>query len=52
MLIKYAVCTTELGELARVEPELTKRNVKVIAISIDPVDDHKNWIKDINEVLQ
>jgi len=44
------VCTTELGELARIEPELTKRNVKVIAISIDPLEDHRAWIKDINEV--
>jgi len=44
------VCTTELGELARVQPELAKRNVKVIAVSVDKVDDHHGWIKDINAV--
>jgi alkyl hydroperoxide reductase subunit AhpC len=43
------VCTTELGYMARVMPEFKKRNVKVIAISVDPLDAHKGWIKDINE---
>ena len=43
------VCTTELGAVARIMPEFKKRNVKVIAISVDPMDAHKGWIKDINE---
>jgi len=43
------VCTTELGTMARIMPEFKKRNVKVLAISVDPVDSHKGWIKDINE---
>ncbi len=43
------VCTTELGSMARITPEFKKRNVKVIAISVDPLDSHKGWIKDINE---
>jgi len=43
------VCTTELGTMARIMPEFKKRNVKVIAISVDPIDAHKGWIKDINE---
>ena len=43
------VCTTELGTVAKIMPEFKKRNVKVIAISVDPLDDHKGWIKDINE---
>ena len=43
------VCTTELGTMARIMPEFKKRNVKVIAISVDPLDAHKGWIKDINE---
>ncbi len=43
------VCTTELGMVARIMPEFQKRNVKVIAISVDPMDAHKGWIKDINE---
>ncbi len=41
------VCTTELGEVAKLIPEFTKRNTKVIAISCDPVDKHKAWIEDI-----
>ena len=41
------VCTTELGVVASLIPEFQKRNVKVIALSCDPVDSHKNWIKDI-----
>jgi len=43
------VCTTELGEVARLGDEFAKRNVKRIALSVDPVDDHKGWIKDIEE---
>ncbi len=43
------VCTTELGYMAKLEPEFKKRNVKVIGLSIDPVDDHKRWAKDIEE---
>jgi alkyl hydroperoxide reductase subunit AhpC len=43
------VCTTELGTMAKIMPEFKKRNVKVLAISVDPVDSHKGWIKDINE---
>lgn len=41
------VCTTELGEVAKLVPEFAKRNTKVIAISCDPVESHKAWIKDI-----
>jgi thioredoxin-dependent peroxiredoxin len=43
------VCTTELGAVARLKPEFDKRNVKVIGISVDPVDDHARWAKDIKE---
>ena len=43
------VCTTELGAVAKLRPEFEKRNVKVIALSVDPVKDHLEWIKDINE---
>jgi alkyl hydroperoxide reductase subunit AhpC len=43
------VCTTELGYMARLEPEFRKRNTKIIGLSIDPVDDHKRWSKDIEE---
>jgi alkyl hydroperoxide reductase subunit AhpC len=43
------VCTTELGAVARIKAELDKRNVKAIAISVDPLDSHQEWIKDINE---
>ena len=43
------VCTTELGTVARIKREFEKRNVKVIAISVDPLESHHGWIKDINE---
>src|SRR6187549_3680239 len=43
------VCTTELGEVARLKPEFDKRNTKVIGLSIDPVTDHSRWAKDIEE---
>lgn len=43
------VCTTELGEASKLLDEFTKRNCKVLALSVDPVDAHKKWVKDINE---
>jgi alkyl hydroperoxide reductase subunit AhpC len=43
------VCTTELGAMAKITEEFKKRNVKVLAVSVDPIDSHKGWIKDINE---
>ncbi|HEX9048103.1 MAG TPA: peroxiredoxin [Verrucomicrobiae bacterium] len=43
------VCTTELGAVARIKAEFEKRNVKVIAVSVDPLESHHGWIKDINE---
>lgn len=43
------VCTTELGTTAKLAQEFTKRNVKAIALSVDPVDAHHGWIRDIND---
>lgn len=43
------VCTTELGAVARIKAEFEKRNVKVLAVSVDSLDSHHGWIKDINE---
>jgi len=43
------VCTTELGYMAKIEPEFAKRNVKLIGLSIDPVDNHERWAADIEE---
>jgi alkyl hydroperoxide reductase subunit AhpC len=43
------VCTTELGYMAKIEPEFTKRNAKLIGLSVDPVGDHERWVRDIEE---
>ena len=43
------VCTTELGYMAKLQPEFARRNCKIMGLSIDPVDDHKRWSKDIEE---
>jgi len=43
------VCTTELGYMARIKPEFDRRGVKVIGLSVDPVDSHRGWSKDIEE---
>jgi alkyl hydroperoxide reductase subunit AhpC len=45
------VCTTELGTMARLKPEFDKRNVKIIGLSVDPVENHKKWAGDIKEVV-
>lgn len=46
------VCTTELGYTSRLKEEFDKRDTKVIALSVDGVEDHQNWIKDINETQE
>jgi thioredoxin-dependent peroxiredoxin len=43
------VCTTELGYMAKIEPEFAKRNTKLIGLSVDPVDNHRAWARDIEE---
>jgi alkyl hydroperoxide reductase subunit AhpC len=43
------VCTTELGYMAKIEPEFARRNVKIIGLSVDPVDKHSGWADDIEE---
>ncbi|MPY75918.1 MAG: redoxin domain-containing protein [Alphaproteobacteria bacterium] len=43
------VCTTELGYMAKLKPEFEKRGVKIIGLSVDPVDDHKRWMQDIQD---
>ncbi len=44
------VCTTELGYMASIQPEFEKRNTKILAVSVDPVESHKGWSGDIEEV--
>src|SRR4029077_20953511 len=43
------VCTTELGYMAKIEPEFAKRNAKLVGLSVDPVDSHSRWLNDIEE---
>jgi len=43
------ICTTELGYMARIKPEFDKRNTKIIAVSVDPLENHEQWAKDIEE---
>jgi thioredoxin-dependent peroxiredoxin len=43
------VCTTELGYMAKIKPEFERRNVKIIGLSVDPVDSHSKWASDIEE---
>jgi alkyl hydroperoxide reductase subunit AhpC len=43
------ICTTELGYMARIKPEFDRRGVKIIGLSVDPVEDHKRWASDIEE---
>lgn len=46
------ICTTELGRTAQLKDEFDRRGVKVIAVSVDPLEEHYEWIKDINELSQ
>lgn len=46
------VCTTELGQVARLQSEFAKRNVKTLALSVDDLDSHAEWVKDIEETQQ
>ena len=43
------VCTTELGYMAKIKPEFDKRDVKIIGLSVDPIDEHAKWAEDIEE---
>src|SRR6185437_1473529 len=43
------VCTTELGYMAKIKPDFDRRNVKVIGLSVDPMDNHSKWVNDIQE---
>jgi alkyl hydroperoxide reductase subunit AhpC len=43
------VCTTELGYMAKIKPEFDRRDVKIIGLSVDPIDRHEGWVKDIEE---
>jgi alkyl hydroperoxide reductase subunit AhpC len=43
------VCTTELGYMAKIDPDFKSRNVKIIGLSVDPLDKHEDWVKDIEE---
>src|SRR5918995_1972419 len=43
------VCTTELGYMAKVKPDFDSRDVKIIGLSVDPMDRHSDWVKDIEE---
>src|SRR5215831_6315307 len=43
------ICTTELGYMAKIKPEFDKRNVKIIGLSVDPIDKHEKWADDIEE---
>ena len=45
------VCTTELGYMAKIKPEFDKRNCKILGLSVDSVDDHKRWSKDIEDAM-
>jgi len=44
------VCTTELGYMAKLQPDFARRNTKILGLSVDPVDDHRRWMDDIAEV--
>jgi thioredoxin-dependent peroxiredoxin len=44
------ICTTELGYMAKIEPEFTKRNAKLLALSVDPIESNSSWLTDIEEI--